>query len=184
MNNTAIAQMIKEDNKLEFVDYESQPQPDNEQKEDKDKDKVEAEKEKGESSTSKPLFTGKDPHEGIDIDTEAWDSYKEKPILELVEDGNNDPDAQIFNIRLFYPLKEYIKEYEYVFNKGLIVKEVDTVSKQGRNLILECGVQGDKGWYIDEINGDNIRKYSKEKLDDVLEKLLPDIGYDISLKQA
>eukprot|EP00484_Ammonia_sp_Unknown_P011142 CAMPEP_0197072568 /NCGR_PEP_ID=MMETSP1384-20130603/210162_1 /TAXON_ID=29189 /ORGANISM="Ammonia sp." /LENGTH=470 /DNA_ID=CAMNT_0042511389 /DNA_START=32 /DNA_END=1448 /DNA_ORIENTATION=+ len=124
---------------------------------------------------------GRDAHKGIDIDEEAWSSKKEREILELLDDESN--DANTCNVRLFYPLNLYISEYEYVFNKGLLVKRVNNVSKQGRSLILECGVQGNGSWYIQAIHEENIKKFSKEAVDEILQKLLPDYGYEIMLKQ-
>eukprot|EP01083_Nonionella_stella_P013369 37655_1 len=120
--------------------------------------------------------------QGVDIDAEAWDSFKERPIIEVLdEDDNGDDD--MCHVRLFHPLNTYFLQYEHVFNKGILIKEMHHHSKQGRALILECGVQGNDRWYIMNVNEENIKKYSKTAVDEILDRLLPDIGYDIVLKR-
>jgi len=172
-NNKEIQSMIRQDAEGDVVfNGDGDGDQDDGNNDDDDNDKEES---KGDADD------GRDAHKGIDIDEEAWSSKKEREILELLDDESN--DANTCNVRLFYPLNLYISEYEYVFNKGLLVKRVNNVSKQGRSLILECGVQGNGSWYIQAIHEENIKKFSKEAVDEILQKLLPDYGYEIMLKQ-
>eukprot|EP01084_Bolivina_argentea_P158751 276537_1 len=105
-----------------------------------------------------------------DADLETFGS-SEKPIIETIKECDNE-----FEIQLFYKLNEYIIEYEYIFNKGLYIKEMNNDSKQGRALILECGIQGEKSWFIQSIQNEKIIKFSKQKIDHLLQNINIDIG--------
>jgi len=136
--------------------------------------------------------------DGVDIDYEAWDSHRERPILELIgrdhepmtdefgidlddEEEEEGDDEDVHSVRLFYPLDKYIREWDWVFDRGLLIVDIDNISKYGRALILDCGIQGDNGWYIQSINGEDITKYSEEDSEMVINRLVPDIGYDIRI---
>merc|ERR1712228_1143058 len=55
-----------------------------------------------------------------------------------VDDENIDLNGNECKVRLFYSLKHYVLDWEHVIDKGLMIKDINSGSKQGRALILEC----------------------------------------------
>merc|ERR1712228_774193 len=125
-----------------------------------------------------------DEVDDVDIDNEAWDSLKERPILQILDDDENiDLNGNECKVRLFYSLKHYVLDWEHVIDKGLMIKDINSGSKQGRALILECGIQANCNWFIQKMNGNEIGKCSKDAVDEIVNGLVTDIGYDIVLKK-
>lgn len=103
-------------------------------------------------------------------------------VHRLDDDENTNMNGSECRVRLFYALQCYV-EYEYVHEKGLLIKDINSGSKHGRELILETGIQANSSWFVQRINGKHIGKYSKEAADDILDKSSAENGYDILLKK-
>ena len=98
---------------------------------------------------------------------------------------SNDDDG-IFEIKLFGKFKNFVSSYDVVRNKGIMIEQLNLESKEGRAFVLEYGTGENEDWYIEQIDGRNIKKMTEQKVARILERATFNVekGYTILLKQC
>ena len=105
--------------------------------------------------------------------------------VEYFQELFSNEDDGVFEIKLFGAFEQYVGRYEQVMNKGLLVKELNVESKEGRAFVLEYGTGENEEWYIEKIEKMNIKKFSHQKVVRLLKSVTFNVekGYTILLKQ-
>ena len=105
---------------------------------------------------------------------------EQNEFFEVIESNE---DEKKYKIKMFQMFERYIEKYECVDGKGLLIKELN-ISNCGRALLLEFGVQGNTKWFVEEINGKNVQKYTKEHVNNLLDSItVDDDGYCVVLRK-
>jgi hypothetical protein len=67
-----------------------------------------------------------------------------------------------------------------------MIEQLNLESKEGRAFVLEYGTGENEDWYIEQIDGRNIKKMTEQKVARILERATFNVekGYTILLKQC
>jgi len=104
--------------------------------------------------------------EESDVESEETDESGE-----CFRELHSNDDFREYEMKWFCAPNAFVSEHQHVFNKGLLITQMNTESEAARALILEFGVQPKRQWYVQQMQGRNIKKYSRQNAEELVAKL-------------